>query len=304
MKSLSEQLPSFFVVGAQKAGTSSLHDWLVQQPDVCLPTLKETQFFTFEKLYARGIDWYLKQFPKCNVAAVKGEVCPDYMFFPDAASRIRQHIKSPKFIFVFRHPLKRAYSQYLMSQRNGHETLSFADALLAEEQRLATGTIESLSHFSYMARGRYGEQVEHFRQLFPDSEMLFIRFEDLIDGGETGDRTYADICRFIGLESSPQLVDRTSASNVASVPRFTGLRDFLHKESALKRLLARIIPGRMFKVWVWSKVDRLNQQAVIGQKAGEVPEQFRMAAEVEVVKLKKLTGVDLINGASQSFDKL
>lgn len=289
---MSDSLPSFFVVGAQKAGTSSLHDWLVQQPDVCLPTLKETQFFTFEKLYGRGICWYLKQFPKCDEAAVKGEICPDYMFFSDAADRIREHIASPKFVFIFREPIRRAFSQYLMSLRNGHETLPFIEALQAEEERLKEDSIEAMSHFGYMARGRYAEQVERFRKLFPESEMLFIRFEDLVDSGEVGEKTYASICRFIGLSSSPELANRIGVSNAASAPRFRGLRNFLHKDSALKRFLARVIPGRMFRVWLWAKVDRLNQQAVAGEKMGEVPVRFTNMAADEAARLESVTGLD------------
>ena len=291
---MSEKLPDFFVVGAQKAGTSSLHDWLVQQPDVCLPRLKETQFFTFEKLYLRGVEWYLEQFPECDDNAIRGEVCPDYMFFPDAALRIKKTVAgSPKFIFIFRHPLQRAFSQYLMSVRNGHEQLSFVEALDTEQERLKKCGVEALSHFSYLTRGRYSEQVKRFKMVFPDSEMLFLRFEDLIDRGIVGDQTYAQICSFIGLVSSSDIAGRSQASNIASAPKLNILRDMLHKESRIKNFLVRVIPGRGFKVWLWMLVDRLNQKAVEKPKMGVIPELIRQQVADEAVQLEELTGLNL-----------
>ena len=70
----------FFVIGVQKAGTTSLHDWLAQQPDICLPKLKETHFFTYQSRYEKGVDWYLDQFNGSS-DQVYGEICPDYIFF-------------------------------------------------------------------------------------------------------------------------------------------------------------------------------------------------------------------------------
>jgi len=229
------RLPSFFVVGAQKAGTTSLHNWLVQQPDICLPKLKETQFFTFERLFQRGIDWYLKQFPECGEKEIIGEICPDYMFFPEAAQRIKKWIDAPKLVFLFRHPQDRAYSHYLMTVRNGYEKLSFNDALLAENERLQEGEEYAQCHFSYSARGHYVSQIEHMRKVFPESDCLFIKFDDLVDRGEKGLDTYRRICSFIGLKSSPKIAGYRGGSNVASMPRSSRLRDFLFGESLPKK---------------------------------------------------------------------
>jgi len=287
------RLPSFFVVGAQKAGTTSLHNWLVQQPDICLPSLKETQFFTFDRLYRRGTDWYLKQFPESTDRQVVGEICPDYMFFPEAGRRIKRSIEAPKLIFLFRHPIDRAYSHYLMTVRNGYEELSFSDALRAEEQRLLEGGENAQCHYSYMSRGCYVSQIEHLREIFPCSKCLFVKFNDLIDGGETGAETYGRICRFIGLKSSPDLANRTGGSNVASMPRSSRLRDFLFGDSLPKRVLNRLIPGRMLRVRLWLWFDRLNQRPVEKQAMGTVPDPIRKMVIEEIRRLESLTGLDL-----------
>jgi len=287
------RLPSFFVVGAQKAGTTSLHNWLVQQPDICLPNLKETQFFTFDRLCRRGSDWYLKQFPESTDRQVIGEICPDYMYFPEAGHRIKRCIEAPKLIFLFRHPIDRAYSHYLMTVRNGYEELPFSEALLAEKQRLRDGGEYAMCHYSYMSRGCYVSQIERMQEIFPESDCLFIKFDDLIDAGETGLATYGRICRFIGLESPPDLANRAGGSNVASMPRSSRLRDFLFGASLSKRILNRLIPGRMLRVRLWLWFDRLNQRPVEKQAMGTVPDLIRKMALKEIRRLESLTGLDL-----------
>jgi len=287
------RLPSFFVVGAQKAGTTSLHNWLVQQPDICLPKLKETQFFTFERLYQRGMEWYLDQFPRHADRQVVGEICPDYMYFPEAARRIKRWIDAPGLVFLFRHPLDRAFSHYLMTVRNGYEELSFSEALQAEEGRLRDSGEYAMCHYSYMSRGCYVSQIERMQEMFPESDCLFIKFDDLIDGGKTGAATYGRICRFIGLESPPDLANRAGGSNVASMPRSSRLRDFLFGASFSKRVLNRLIPGRMLRVRLWLWFDRLNQRPVEKQVMGTIPDSIRKMAIEEIRRLESLTGLDL-----------
>jgi len=290
-----KRLPSFFVVGAQKAGTTSLHNWLVQQPDICLPKLKETQFFTFDRLYRRGLDWYLMQFPETVETKLTGEICPDYMFFPEAGHRIKRSIEAPKLVFLFRHPIDRAFSHYLMTVRNGYEELSFSDALMAEEQRLLEGGTSAQCYYSYMSRGCYVSQIKHMQEIFPESGCLFIKFDDLVDRGEKGADTYGRICRFIGLGSSPDIADRSRGGNVASMPRSSRLRDFLFGASLPKRILNRLFPGRMLKVRLWLWFDRLNQRPVEKQTMGEIPAAIQNLAADEIRKLESVTGLDLDN---------
>ena len=205
------KLPSFFVVVTQKAGTTSLHNWLIQQPEVVLPNIKETHFFDDERRYSFGIEWYIKQFGKCGSSEnIVGEICPDYMFFPQSAIRIKRYISAPDIIFIFREPIERAFSHYLMSVERGHEELSFPDALKAEDARLSqqNNITFSMNHHSYFARSRYAEQIERFLAHFPSSDVLFIKFDDLMDINR-GIETYERICKFIGVKSNSKIADRT-----------------------------------------------------------------------------------------------
>lgn len=293
--------PSFFVVGAQKAGTTSLHSWLSQQPDVCLPKFKETQFFSNHEIYARGIDWYLRQFPKGKAGAIVGEVCPDYMFSKEAARRIYDWTPAPKLVFIFRHPIARAFSHYLMTRRMGYETLPFDQALLRESERLASGEWRAYMTYSYMARGQYTVQVEHFRQVFPQASFLYMRFDDLTDPGEKGQGTYRRVCEFIGVRSSPLIADRDQADNVASEPRNRWLSDFLYKPHRLKRFLGRCIPGQTIKQRIAVKLSQWNRKPVKYLPDVVVPIQIFQQAQKEIESLQGLTQLDLSDWLERTY---
>ena len=105
-----------------------------------------------------------------------------------------------------RNPVERAYSNYHHMVRTKREPLSFEDAIAAEEERLA-GTVEaikanpnaSLKHFfnfSYLARGRYIEQIENWLQYYPQEQFLFLRSEDMF---EQPAEMFAQIANFLSL---------------------------------------------------------------------------------------------------------
>jgi hypothetical protein len=171
-------LPDFLVVGGQRCGTTSLYRYLDQHPSVLFPRLtKGTHWFDEE--YHRSERWYRSNFPLERVRAdrraasggpvVVGEACPYYMFHPAVPGRIAEHLPEVKVVAILRDPVARAWSAYHHEHRRGYETLGFADALDAEEGRLAgaddaltAGPTRHLSHqhHGYVARGRYAEQVE------------------------------------------------------------------------------------------------------------------------------------------------
>ena len=171
-------LPDFLIVGAQRCGTTSVYRYLIQHPSVLFPNLtKGTHWFDEE--YQRSEAWYRSNFPLDKVRhareletggpVVVGEGCPYYMFHPAVPARIAQHLPEAKLIVVLRDPVARAWSQYNHEYRRSHESLSFEAALDAEEARLAGADEILLSgprrhfnhqHHSYVARGRYAEQLE------------------------------------------------------------------------------------------------------------------------------------------------
>ena len=291
-----KKLPSFFVIGAQKAGTTTLHDWLVRQPNICLPKLKETHFFSDPEQHRLGIGWYLRQFPRCGNNAIVGEVDPDYLFFRDTPVRIKERIIDPKFVVILRNPLDRAYSHYQMSRRRGYEELRFREALLQEQERLSdSGNNFELNHHSYMARGRYSELILHYRSVFPSADFLFVKFDDLF-GKDTGFETYSRICKFIGLKSPPSMTDMYRKSNPASEPRSLWLRDFLFKPSLLRKFTSRLLPAMTLKMRISYFLDQINQRPLEPGGNGEhktVPQEIMRNALHEVELLEKVAHLQL-----------
>ncbi len=284
-----QRLPEFFVLGAQKAGTTSLHDKLVLHPDVCLPKLKETQFFAFEEKFSLGLNWYRGQFPDCRERRVMGEVCPDYMYFPGTAERIRSCIEHPKLIFIFRHPLQRAYSHYLMSVRQGFEELDFWQALEAEKNRVAHSR-NSFIHHGYLSRGCYADQVKRFLTIFPLARCFFLKFEDLMDPGAAGEKAFSDICNF--LDIVPMNIAPGIHSNAASRPRSKWLRDWLYGRHPIKSALGTMLP-KPAKERVAVTLDRWNRRRLDHVEMGEIPLRFAQAAAEEARKIQSLSGLDL-----------
>ena len=119
--------PNFFCIGAQKCGTTSLFNLLVEHEDIFLPSVKEDHFFDVDERFNKGLDWYLDQYFKdANNEKIVGSITPDYLFFNKCPKRIFNLLgKDIKLIIILRNPVDRAYSHYLMSKRRVMKNLIF-----------------------------------------------------------------------------------------------------------------------------------------------------------------------------------
>jgi len=180
-------LPDAVILGAMKSGTSSLHHYLVQQPGVIEPLRKEVHYFDVN--VERGERWYRAHFGREGEPGLNLDSSPYYLFHPAVPRRLHELLPDAKLIVLLRDPVRRAYSHYWHERDKGRERLSFEDAIAAEadrlansEQRLADGTLarsREHQHFSYLARGRYAEQLDRWWAVFPHEQLLVLKFEDL-----------------------------------------------------------------------------------------------------------------------------
>ncbi|MFO1395195.1 MAG: sulfotransferase [Steroidobacteraceae bacterium] len=181
-------LPGAVILGAQKCGTSSLQGYLVQHPQVIAPLRKEVHYFDLN--FERGESWYRAHFGREGEPGLNLDASPYYLYHPAVPARLHAAMPHAKLIVLLRDPVKRAYSHYWHERDKGRESLSFEDAIAAEpgrigddEARLATGAlVASREHqlHSYLARGRYAEQLERWFALFPREQVLVLRFEDFV----------------------------------------------------------------------------------------------------------------------------
>lgn len=311
--------PSFFVVGAQKAGTTALHHYLARHPDIFLPTVKETHFFDDgHGEYRLGVEHYLDTYFRADAPrAIAGEVDPEYLFFPEAAARIAGHFPDAKLIFVLRDPVARAYSHYQMTLSRGYERLDFAQAIAREDVRMAlmpetvNGDTERVfyqpaapteaerrslfnhvvrSDFSYVGRGFYFRQVARYLEFFPRERMLFLLADDLKhDAVGTLKRVYA----FLGVDEVPYLGLADEQTNQATLPRSAGLQKFLLDQSPLKAWLKHLAPAGV-RLVLRKRLLAGNVQATKLPAMDAVAEaRLRSLYQEDVEQLAALIGRDL-----------
>jgi len=247
--------PSFFIVGSQKCGTTTLHNWLNQDSRINLPKYKETHFFSTH--YNKGINWYIKQFIRGDYL-LRGEIDPSYIFFPNVFKRIKRDIKNPKFIFIFRKPLDRSYSHYMMTKSRGHEKLSFNEAINIENKRLQDRDVFSFTHYSYLKRSEYATQLNNFFKFFNESDCIYIKFDDLFNKN-LSKKILKNIYDFLGLEFQNN-IDFNIKKNTASISKTNFITKNLYNHTFLRKIMKKIIISRDLRYKIKNFIDDYNRK--------------------------------------------
>jgi len=173
------------IVGAQKAGTSSLAAILGTHPDVALAQGKEAHLFDDADIQADGLtrQRLAQAFPNFAGERIVLDATPSYLYLPGALETLVEHNPDIRVIVVLRDPVERAFSQHGHSVRRGLEDLSFARGLLAEKSRLSGDrdplVVDSPRRVSsYVDRGRYEIQLDRLQRLV--GHVLIVRFQDFV----------------------------------------------------------------------------------------------------------------------------
>jgi hypothetical protein len=229
-------MPSFVIAGAQRCGTTSLHEDLAQHPSVLTPIRRKGVHY-FDVSYDRGLAWYRGHFPTRRTArrtareegaepVITGEASPYYMFHPLAPERIARDLPGVKIIVMLRDPVERAYSAHAHEFARGFETEPFERALDLEESRLS-GEAErlradpyadshALRHQAYVARGRYVEQLDHLTELFGRERIHVVDSEAFFTDPEP---VFAGVCGFLGLPPTDRITfDKHNARPRSPMP--------------------------------------------------------------------------------------
>ena len=198
------RFPTALIVGAQKAGTTALYAWLRDHPAVVGPVWKEVNYF--DRRYAKGPRWYRGNFHGPAARRSCSRRAPGYLFHPQAPQRVRELIPDARLVALVREPVGRAYSHYQHEVALGREPLSSSGRVAAEDERM-DGELDRMladpayfSHawwnYTYLARGRYAEQLERWLEVFPEEQLLVIPTEDLTQRpGETYARVLEHVRR-------------------------------------------------------------------------------------------------------------
>ncbi|HEX8675395.1 MAG TPA: sulfotransferase domain-containing protein [Longimicrobium sp.] len=162
-------LPNALIIGAAKCGTTSLFEYLAQHPNACAARSKELRFLDQQWDPGR-VRWYAAHFAASRRHLVSFEATPGYLLHPEAPARAHSLLPDVRLIVMLREPVARAYSYWNHRRDEGTETLSFEEAIEAEDGRKRA--------FWYVQGGMYAEQISRWLRYYPPSSFLFIKSED------------------------------------------------------------------------------------------------------------------------------
>lgn len=243
--------PNFLIIGAAKAGTTALHTYLNQHPQIYMTPQKETNFFALEgeKLNFQGpgdketnhfsittLSVYQAEFEGVTNELAIGESCPLYLYSPKAPERIRAYVPNVRLIAILRNPVERAYANFLHLVRDDREPYrDFARALEDEPRRIEKNW-EWFWH--YLQIGYYGVQLQRYYKIFDRSQIKIYLYEDFRKNPLA---LLQDIFGFLN-------VDETFVSDIKIRPNKSGMpkNQFFHqlltKPNPIKTALKPLFP--------------------------------------------------------------
>lgn len=195
-------LPNFLYIGPDKAGSSWLHEALLEHDQIFMSPAKDLYFF--DRYYDRGLTWYAEQFKGAEAHhRVVGETCPDYLASPAAPARIAKDLPGVRLMVTLREPVSRALSSYLYMRKHGLGPPSFGEAL--------TTFPDLVEH------GRYATQLRRYLEYFSKEQIHIALFDDL----QADPQGFVDgVFRFLGLEPVTLRQEVLSPRLPASKARF------------------------------------------------------------------------------------
>jgi len=306
--------PDFLIIGAAKAGTTSLVEYLKQHPDIYFSPIKEPHFFSTDikpenfnqryysnvvvdldayfrqkplkeifEAYVRDEAQYRQLFQHARPDQVKGEASTTYLYAKEAARNIRETIPEAKITAILRNPLERAYSHYLMALKFGFTSESFLQALKTDQQKTEKGW--GISEL-FLELGLYYEQLKRYYEQFPASQIKILFHEDFY---AQPNHVLEQLTTFLGVKS--HTFDTGETHNQGGVPRFRRLNEMLNK------LGLRMQLGKMLPANIKSRLKKLYLRKP-AQNPDDDPEAkafLREYYQADIQRTADLIGTDLSN---------
>ena len=284
--------PNFLIIGAQKAGTSSLYEYLREHPQVYMSPTKEPGYFKFGGARSDWVlpedvidrDEYLRLFDGVRDEIAVGEASTGYLNHPMAPSRIREAVPDAKLIAVLRNPVDRAFSAYSMRVASGEEARSFPDAIAPE---LDPDTVRSTKgQWKYLRNGFYGRYLTRYFDLFPAHQLRIFLYEDL---SRDPRQLVCEVFDFLAVDPSfvPDLATHhnTSSYTVKSASLDKVVRRFPGKD-----LARRVVPT---EVWVGARRSVRRRNSRIPEFPAEVRRRLVDFFRDDILLTEQLIARDL-----------
>lgn len=292
-------MPNFLIIGAAKAGTTSLYHYLNQHPQIYMSPIKEPNFFALEgeKPNFRGpgdaqvinrysiteLECYQTHFKGITRETHVGEASTLYLYHPHAAERIRYYTPNTKLIAILRDPVDRAFSNFLHAIRDGREPLmDFAEALRAEDARIS-GHWGPLWH--YKQRGFYYSQLKRYFDKFEGKQIKVYLYTDLKPNPLS---VVKDMLQFLEIDE-PFTPDVSLKLNVTGVPKNKLLHYAFVKLNPFKAFIEPLIPAKLHLQLNKLKNNNLAKKSLSREVRRELVKEYRD----DILKLQELIQRDL-----------
>lgn len=279
--------PNLFLIGAQKSGTSSLHFYLKNHPDIFMAEAKELFYFNHDDSRRPPVERYLTHFESDRHHAYYGESSTYYTMAPrfrGVAERIRAFEPSARLIYVVRHPIERAISGYWQSVR-----------VFEESRGLEAVTPES----QYARTSDYALQLREYLEWFPRDQIHVLLFEDLRASTE---HEMKRLYEWLGLPAHPgrelyRVVRNESPKLLPRIDRSTGLGR-LRASRLWQGWLRNAVPA-----WLRSRLKHRTEQAIdrespaVREAEARARERLRPHFVERAADFAELTGLDVASWA-------
>jgi len=270
-----------FIVGAPKAGTTSLHHYLSQHDEACMSTIKEPNRFSskevsslfYNALCVDDNEAYQNLFSEKK--SIMGEASVSYLFYDKVPSRIKAYNPDAKIIIMLRNPVERAFSHYLMDCRLGFCSLTLEEILANPQKHTA--------YFQqYLEVGKYYSQVQRYLTTFGDKQVKIILYEDFKNNTQN---EMSRLFAFLNIHS--QSIDY-SVQNPFLAPS-NALIANLYKVDWIRKGMKYISPIKL----VQSIKARFFSSQSKPELSDETQEKLKAYFKNDVIRLEKLLTIDL-----------
>lgn len=228
-------LPTFIVIGAPRAGTTTLYEHLKEHPEVGMSALKETNYFAYEPgktdppevpgwFPVRTLEAYADQFAHAAGCKAVGEASPIYLSTPGTAARIRALLPRVRLVAVLRNPVERAYSGYITWLHLTNRRLDPRSDLTLDADWIQPDS-------PWVRSGFYADHLREYRKHFPPEQIKIYLFRDLTASPET---VLRDLHAYLGIASRP--LEELARHNRGGQPRISLVNAVLRNRGLRRRL--------------------------------------------------------------------
>lgn len=291
-------MPNFIIIGAARSGTTSVYQYLRQHPQICMSTIKETNYFAFLASQMPGsrilplLPWkvttekdYQALFRATKKHLAIGEASPFYLFAPGVPALIKKYLPEVRLIAILRNPVERAYSAYLKNLSEGFENRPFKQAIEDEIQGATTAVNTTTYH---VRAGLYHNLLSRYLENFDHTQLQIYFYEDLVNSSRTFMRA---IFKYLDVDAEfvPNVSIRFNRGTILPIKKNAGFR----KVKQLTWRLGQHLPGTLY-FFLHNVQQSIQSKLLPTPKLGAEGRILLRDLFVEdIERLQALTGRDL-----------